>query len=891
MSLPNGTRLGPYEIVSPIGAGGMGEVYLARDTRLERTVAIKVLPEALASDPDRLERFEQEARTLSTVSHPNLLAIYDVGTQDATHYLVSEFLEGHTLRERMTGASLSQRRIADYALQLANGLAAAHEKGIVHRDLKPENIFITNDERVKILDFGLAKQSVMHAFATGTGASATITTPQLTAPGTVMGTVGYMSPEQVRGGLVDHRSDIFSFGAILYETISGDRAFKGDSSVETMNAILKEDPPDLDPLQAKVSPAMNRIVRHCLEKNPGNRFQSARDLGFALGALSGTDSSASTAAAAASPAKWWMIAAAAVIAILALLAYQARRVAPGASAERLDFAIPLEQEAGHLAISPDGRMLAFVTPDESSGANVINVQRIGSSKVTVLTGTEGATYPFWSPDDNYVGFFADGKLKKIPATGGPTQVLASAFSARGGTWGRRGVIIYCPMVAGWLWSVNADGTNAAPLTEKYFTKKTATSHRWPIFLPDGEHFLFWNGTFSNAVDDQASGIYLSSLSAKTATQLISIHSNPGYANGQLYFVGEKQSLRSISFDVSKGTTSGEARIVAEGVSFYTSTYWGAFSVGENGTVIYNTSSGGSRSVLTWVDRGGKELGRVGEPGVYANPNLSPDGTRVAVDETDVKANNVDIWIKDLRHNTESRFTFDPAEDVAGIWSRDGSTIAYRSNQVQQTLLAKQAQGLIAPRSVFHFQSGSNSNDLVPNSWSPDDQQLLCSFQQIATGSALFLVNMTTGEASKFNESKASQTNGQISPDGKWVAYASNESGDWQVYVTTFPDANGKWQVSRDGGREPRWRGDGKEIFYVGPRDMLTAVAVSNDSGFSSGNPTPLFQSHGRAQISSTDQFTYDVTKDGQRFLMNRYFKPPYIAPLRIILNASAPPAS
>lgn len=892
MSLPNGTRLGPYEIVSPIGSGGMGEVYLARDTRLERTVAIKVLPEALASDTDRLQRFEQEARTLSTVSHPNLLAIYDVGTQGATHYLVSEFLEGHTLRERMTGASLSQRRIADYALQLANGLAAAHDKGIVHRDLKPENIFITNDERVKILDFGLAKQAVLHAFASGTGASATITTPQLTTPGTVMGTVGYMSPEQVRGALVDHRSDIFSLGAILYEAISGDRAFKGDSSVETMNAILKEDPPELDPQQARVSPAMNRIVRHCLEKNPANRFQSARDLGFALGALSGTDSSASVAGTETSPSRWWMIATAAALAtaILTLLIFQWRGHPAGGPAERLEFAMPLQEEAGHLAISPDGRMLAFVTPDESSGANVINVQRVGSSKVTVLTGTEGATYPFWSPDDNYVAFFADGKLKKIPAAGGPTQILATAFAARGGTWGRRGVIIYCPMVAGWLWSVNADGTNPAPLTEKYFTKKTATSHRWPVFLPDGEHFLFWNGTFSNAVDDRASGIYLSSLSANDARQLISIHSNPGYANGQLFFAGEKQSLRAISFDVAKGVTTGEARVVAEGIGFYASTYWGAFSVAENGTVIYNTSTGGSTSVLTWLDRSGKELGRVGEPGVYANPNLSADGTRLSVDVTDVKANNVDVWIKDLRHNTESRFTFDPAEDVGGVWSRDGTTIAYRSNQAQQTLYAKQAQGLAPPRQVFQFQSGTNSNDLVPNSWSSDDKQLMCSFQQITTGSALFLVNMATGEASQFNPSKASQTNGQISPDGKWVAYASNESGEWQVYVTTYPDAVGKWQISRGGGREPRWRGDGKEIFYVGPRDVLTAVLVSNDSGFSSGNPTPLFQSHGRAQISSTDLFTYDVTKDGQRFLMNRYFKPEHIAPLQVILNATAAPA-
>src|SRR5450755_436679 len=309
MTLPNATRLGPYEIVSPLGAGGMGEVYLARDTRLERTVAIKVLPESVAADPDRLARFEQEARVLSTLNHPNLLAIFDVGTEGATHFLVSEFLEGHTLRERMNAGSLSQRKIADYALQLANGLAAAHDKGIVHRDLKPENIFVTSDERVKILDFGLAKLSL---FSSGfSGGSATISSP----PGTVMGTVGYMSPEQVRGDFLDHRSDIFSFGAILYEIISGQRAFKGDSSVETMNAILKEDPPELDPLQLKVSPAMNRIVRHCLERNPANRFQSARDLAFALGALSGSDSTASLAATSTSRSRWWLIASAATLAL------------------------------------------------------------------------------------------------------------------------------------------------------------------------------------------------------------------------------------------------------------------------------------------------------------------------------------------------------------------------------------------------------------------------------------------------------------------------------------------------------------------------------------------------------------------------------------------------
>jgi eukaryotic-like serine/threonine-protein kinase len=888
MSLPNAAKLGPYEIVSPLGAGGMGEVYLARDTRLERTVAIKVLPESLAGDSDRLQRFEQEARVLSTVNHPNLLAIYDVGTQGAVHFLVSEFLEGHTLRERMAGGPLPQRQLTEYALQLANGLAAAHEKGIVHRDLKPENIFITTDDRVKILDFGLAKQSPFSpSFGPG---GATLTAPPATAPGTVLGTVGYMSPEQVRGDLVDHRSDIFSFGAILYEIISGSRAFKGDSGVETMNAILKEDPPEFDPAQIKISPALNRIVCHCLEKNPANRFQSARDLGFALGALSGSDSTSSRTSSSTAPARWWLIAGAAVLvlAILSFLVIQLRRPAQPLS-ERSEFAIPLDQESGHLAISPDGRMLAFVSPDESSGSNMISVQHIGSSKVTALPGTDGASYPFWSPDDLYVAFFADGKLKKIPAAGGSPQVVARAFAGRGGTWGRRGVIVYSPSTAGWLWSVNSDGTNAAPLTERGFNKATEGSHRWPAFLPDGDHFLFWNGTFTNSVDDSKSGIYLGSLSGKDLKFLFSAHSNPAYAGGQLFFVGEKQSLRSINFDLAKGTTSGESRVVAEKVGFQPSTYWGAFTAAENGTVIYNPAAGAALSVLTWFDRSGKELGTVGEPAVLANPTLSPDGNRVAVDITDLKANNVDIWIKDFRHNTESRFTFDPAEDVAGVWSRDGNTIAFRSNQEQQTIFVKQAQGLSAPKSVFAFKSGENSNDIVPNSWSIDDKQILSSFQQILTGSSLVLVSLADGKAQPFLDTQSSATNGQISPDGKWVAYASNESGDWQIYVTTFPGAAGKWQVSRGGGREPRWRGDGKEIFYIGPKDVLTAVEVNEEGTFSSSNPAPLFQSHGRAQISSTDLFSYDVTKDGQRFLMNRYFKPAKIAPLQIILNAPAEP--
>lgn len=882
MALTSGTKLGPYEIESSLGAGGMGEVYRARDTRLDRTVAIKVLPESLAKDNERLLRFEQEARVLSTLNHPNLLAIYDVGTQGGTHYLVSEYLEGQTLRERIGAGSLGQRKVCEYALQIANGLAAAHDKGIVHRDLKPENIFVSNDDHLKILDFGLAKQS--RGVAALTGETATVSSPAPTTAGTVMGTVGYMSPEQVRGQTVDHRSDIFSLGAILYEMASGKRAFKGDSGVETMNAILKDEPPEIDTLQMKASPGLERVVRHCLEKNPANRFQSAHDLAFALGALSGTDTTAALEPGPMRGKRSWLqwVGAGVGVAIVAgtVLLFLARQGAP--RGERLEFVIPIQEETSYPAISADGRMLAFVLPDGASGANMLGVQRIGSSAVSVLAGTEGASYPFWSPDDTYVAFFADGNLKKIATSGGIPQVLASATYGRGGSWGRRGVIIYAPQASGWLWRVNADGSDARVLTEKIFDNAKESSHRWPVFLPDGNHFLFLGGNLTNT--PYGDSIYLSSLTGGEKSLLLSVHSNPGYANGYLFYVGQKGALRAIAIDVSKGGTSGESQVIADEVGFQPSTVWGAFSVAENGTVIYSSAIGAGLSELTWYDRAGKELGHVGDIGVLANPSLSPEDSRAGVDVADAKAENVNLWVSDLKHGTRSRFTFDQAEDAASTWSRDGTTVAYRSLQTNYTrIVLKDAQGLQPAKVIFEM---VGIDDIIPNSWSRDDKEILCSLQPAAGGSQLVLLPRAGGKLAPFLPSKT-ESSGQISPDGKWVAYASHESGDWEIYVTTFPSATGKWQVSRGGGTEARWRGDGNEIFYIGPKATLTAVPVNTQGAFSSGNPTPLFQSPLRAQVSSTDLFTYAVTKDGQRFLINRYVKPQQVSPLRIVLNATA----
>jgi len=549
----------------------------------------------------------------------------------------------------------------------------------------------------------------------------------------------------------------------------------------------------------------------------------------------------------------------------------------------MQFAIPAPSEVGNLALSADGKMLAYVARDDGSGESMLYVERLGSPGATPLAGTEGASYPFWSPDNEFVGFFSNGKLRKTAIAGGAPQVIAAASFGRGGSWGSRGVIIYTPEAGGPLWRVNADGTNPVPLSDMFIVGKE-TSHRWPFFLPDGDHFLFWSGNFSNKVENRTNGIYMSSLAAKEKKLLVWTISNPAYSNGHLYYAGDKEQLLAVSLDPGLAKVSGEPWVVADRVAFQPSVGWATFAVGGNDTVVYNTSSGATLSALTWYDRTGKDLGRVGEPGVLFNPAISPGGDRLAVDIADVKAKAVNIWILNPNRNAGSKFTFDDGEDVSGVWSRDESRIVYRSITDVVHLEVKKATGLEPPVGTA---SAPAQDDMIPNSWTPDDRQILCSYQPAAGGSHLVLVDLGDGKIRPFLATQGSETNGQISPDGKWVAYASNESGDWEVYVTTFPNPAGKWQVSRGGGIEPRWRGDSKEIYYIDPKGMLTGVAVSVAGTFSSGAPSPLFQIHGRAAISSTDLFTYDVTKDGKRFLVNRYLKPDHVQPLTVVLNAAA----
>jgi eukaryotic-like serine/threonine-protein kinase len=509
-------------------------------------------------------------------------------------------------------------------------------------------------------------------------------------------------------------------------------------------------------------------------------------------------------------------------------------------------------------------------------------ERLGAPGATRLDGTEGASYPFWSPDDKNVGFFAEGKLQKIAVVGGVPQVLATASHGRGGSWGSRGVIIYTPDTGGPLWRVNADGQGAAPLTNKLL-RTNESSHRWPQFLPDGDHFVFYSGSFEADANSQ-DGTYFSSLAAKEKTLVVLTEANASYANGRLYYRDQRRSLVSVAFDPSSGKVRGEPALISDHLSFEPSVSYGTFSAGGEGTVVYSRAAAGELSGLAWYDQTGKEVGSVGAPAIVANPSISPDGNRVVVDIADVKTSNVDIWIEDLSHNTASRLTFDPSEEATAVWSRDGREIAYRFNGTNTGMLhIKSASGLQAVRQVYTTRP---QDDILPNSWTLDDKDILCTYESATGGSDLVLVNVASGKATPFVATQASENNGMISPDGKWVAYASNDSGEWEIYVTMFPGAQGKWQVSPGGGSEPRWRGDGKEIFYIDPKGILTAIPVNAGETFSTGTATPLFPLHGRAPISNTDVFSYDVSKDGKRFLVNRNVKPDHVEPLTVVLNAT-----
>lgn len=875
MSLTLGTHLGRYEIRSKIGEGGMGEVYCARDEKLNRDVAIKVLPASFSQDADRLRRFEQEAQAAGALNHPNILAVYDFGALDRAPYVVSELLEGESLKERLSDGPIVQRKATDYALQIAHGLAAAHEKGIVHRDLKPDNLFITKDDRVKILDFGLAK--LIRPADDGVAQTEIATRKVHTDPGAVMGTVGYMSPEQVRGRHVDHRSDIFSLGTVLYEMLSGQRAFRCESAVETLNSILKDEPKELTTTNANITAPMERVVWHCLEKSPDRRFQSATDVAFALESLSGVSSGSTHTAIQSAPAqpknreRWIWIAAVALllIAVAILTAISLRRAPAELHSVRFPIVIAsgsipyADVETHNLSVSPDGQYLAFVA--FSAGQRMLWVRTLATLTPQVLPGTEGASSIFWSPDSNDIGFFADGKLMRISPSGKALQTLCSlpAIGDASGTWGSEGTIVFSQDADGSIYRVAATGGAPSLLSEN----KNRWARRWIHFLPDGRRFLFYN--YGERQDDR--GIYAGSVDSSEIRQVAPMPpTRAQYVKGGYLLYPRDGSLLAQPFDEKNLRFTGQPTVVVERLPYFDKTGWADFSASENGVLAYMTELPKTR--LVWLDRTGRETAQLSAPDDYIGLRLSPDGQKAALTIIDPRAGSGDLWIQDLARDTRTRFVSGPADDSGPVWSPDGRRLSYFScceGQHDPTLYIKDSgdtgKGQV-PLKDQRF--------VAPQDWSQDGRFIIYQKDQ----SELWVLPIS-GEVKPyaFLNTQSSDPNARFSPDGRWVALVSEEAGRPEVYVTRFDKPGEKWRISIDGGNFPRWRHDGRELFYLTADGAVMTVQIKVGPEFDAGKPAELFKADPLAR-------DYDVTADGQRFLFIASAPGTQLLPFAVVLN-------
>lgn len=893
MSIKEGTKLGRYEIRSLLGAGGMGEVYKARDPKINREVAVKVLPADFASNHERVERLEREAQAAGSLNHPNILGIYDIDSQDGTYFVVSELLVGEELRDRLNEGRIPLRKAIDYAQQIVSGLEAAHQRGIVHRDLKPENIFITKDDRVKILDFGLAK---LREAPTDVHGSEDATKKALTDPGVVMGTVGYMSPEQVRGQAVDARSDIFSFGVILYEMLTGQRAFGGESVVEAMHSILKDDLPDLDDSTVRIPPSLEKVMRRCLEKKAEHRFHSAHDLGFALDAVASPTSSSGSGLAIGAHAirdeaiprgtNWlasaaWVAAGILLVSTIVLAALYFRREIPHSPAMRFQISPPEKNSFNEaFALSPNGESIVFVARSDS-GDTLLWVRSLTSVEPRQLAGTEGALFPFWSPDGRSIGFFSGGKLRKVDAAGGPAQTLAEASAdPRGGTWTPDGTIIFSPDTLSPLKRVAAFGGGVSDLTT-LDAEAGQTSHRWPSMLPDGKHLLY----FGRGGPVEKQGIYAASIDSPDSKLIVPTPVTGSYTEadgvGYLLFVREG-ILMAQRFDPGRLELSGEATPIVQDLLAFPGevgpTAYSAFSAAA-GHLIYRTGDQ-QTTRLVWHDRSGKALETIVEPGSYHEPSLSKDDTKVLFGRNE--GANQEIYIHDLVRGNTTRLTFDPGADSTSVFSPDETFVVFSSNRNgNSTFYRKSSNGAGKEEAIFQGDAGG-----YPDSLSPDGKYLLYEKNAGAGNKVDIWVLPMAGDEKPYAyiEGEFEEAHAQFSPDGRWVAYASTESGRPEVYVQSFPAGGGKWQISTTGGDQPVWSGDGKELFYISADRTLMAVTVAGGSTLDVGRPVPLFQTMVPLTGITDDRNNYAPTKDGQRFLVNTLADTANAQPLIMVLN-------
>ena len=872
----DGKELGHYHVLSPLGSGGMGEVYLAEDTRLKRKVALKLLPAELTANPDRLRRFEQEARAASALNHPNIITIHEIGESEQWHYLVTELIDGETLRERLNQGRIEFSAALDIALQIGSALVAAHKAGIAHRDIKPENIMLRSDGLVKVLDFGLAK--LTESSTAGLSSNAPTRAQVNTETGMVMGTARYMSPEQARGQKVDARTDIFSFGVVFYEMIVGRAPFEGETASDVLAAILKSEPP---PLTDEVPRELEHIISRALRKDPERRYQVVKDLLLDLEDLKQRPSGVFVPAKRSLPALGWIAATALLLVATLVLSIAYFRSAPVEVRAVRSFILAPEKSSFNsilqsLSISPDGRRLTFVAPT-AEGKNLLWVRSLDALSAQPLLGTEGASYPFWSPDSRFVGFFADGKLKKIEVAGGPTFTLCDGPLARGGAWNRDGVIVFAPAAAGSLQRVSASGGTPSAVTQLDQARVELT-HRWPYFLPDGQHFLYLSRGASVS-ETETGTIYVTSLASKESKLLLRANSNVAYAQGYLLFL-RGATLMAQAFDAKRLETVGDAFPIAEQVQSEPSIARGVFAVSDNGVLAYQTGSAKNGSQLAWFDRNGKQLSVLGDVAIYSYPHLSPDGKMLTVAIVDPQNGNQDIWLYEVARGLRTRFTVDPGDERSPVWLPDGSRIVFSSNRKGHIdLYQKSASGVGSDELLLE-----SDLEKHPMSWSPDGRFLLYSTVDPKTKVDLWVLPLG-GDRKPFPflQTEFNEFDGQFSPDGRWIAYTSDESGRNEIYVAPFPGPGGKQQISASGGRQPRWRGDGKEIFYLAPDNKLMAAEV-NGPGASLviGAVRPLFEAH-----PYESGYVYDATADGQRFLVNSVVEQKASAPITMVLNWTA----
>jgi serine/threonine protein kinase len=867
MSLAAGERLGPYEVGKQLGAGGMGEVYLARDTRLGRTVAIKVLPPSLSSDPEFRRRFAREALAVSSFSHPNVCALYDVGHQDGTDYLVMECLEGETLSARLKKGPLPLDQIVRFGAEICKALEAAHKRGIVHRDLKPGNIFLTKTG-AKLLDFGLA------TLKAGPSADEAGEEQKLTRAGMVLGTLHYLAPEQIEGREADPRTDIFALGVVLYEMSAHQAPFTGKSQSAVMAAIVATEPAPVREIRPELPAALERLIKLCLAKDPDERWQSAHDVGLELQSASAPSSEAARQKT--RPRRTGARIAWALIVIVLILAAGAagfegsrywRKPAP--SVPWVASVLPPGHaaydatglNAGPVAVSPDGRSLAFVA-SVNGGSSQLWVRPLSSATAHPLAGTEGASYPFWSPDSHSIAFFASRKLKRIDADGGAPQTLCAAPFGQGGSWSQSGQIVFSPSPLGPLQEVSAMGGQPKDVTTA--NEKTGLSQRWPWFLPDGRHFLFQAGNPRGA-SSPADGIYIGSLDAGPAQLLLKARSNAIFENGYLLYL-QGRTLTAQAFDPRTSTFSGNPERVAQHVAFESGTLHGVFSASANGVLAYQTSPGPSGTQLVWYDPRGNKFTAMDGSLSYYSSEISPNGKALAVDILEPSTGNVDVWLYNLATGLKTRFTFGAFVNMAPVWSPDGRRIAFASNRGGYfDLFAKAVDANSDSKLLYR-----SAEDKNPTDWSPDGAYL--AFDRRSpdgkgqTDIGLLPISGTEHKPVVLLASDADEREAQFCPTGHWIAYTSDETGRDEVYVTSYPQAANRWQVSVAGGESPRWSGDGKTLYFLSPsRLMMAATVIPGASTFQVGAVQPLFSTRASLQLMAAP---FAVSKDGKRFLIN-----------------------